>query len=220
MLFVTLANVVYLAIVKYVPQLQWKPYSLKQLVKFHNIILILWSLYISIGISFTVRKNNYKIWGNECTCISNDIDHYTRMFYYSKIYEFIDTFIMIAKRNFHQVSFLHVYHHSTISMIWWYISEYYPCGDSYIPVLLNSIIHIIMYINYGFNTTKNKMIKKTVTSLQMFQFVLMITHSLRFFYLNSPLGNLCKVQGIYVSTLLYLFRQFFVKTYYLETKTH
>eukprot|EP00041_Stephanoeca_diplocostata_P004507 m.46348 g.46348 ORF g.46348 m.46348 type:complete len:114 (+) comp15158_c0_seq4:566-907(+) len=33
--------------------------------------------------------------------------------YVSKAYEFMDTFIMIAKKNFRQITFLHVYHHAT-----------------------------------------------------------------------------------------------------------
>ena len=213
MFLITAANMIYLGVVTFLPSLSWKPISLKPWIQVHNVILILWSTYITAGMILTTRKNNYLFWGNPCICKPDDIAHYTRMFYYSKLYEFIDTFIMIAKRNFHQVSFLHVYHHSTISFLWWFISSYYPCGDSYIPVLLNSIIHIIMYINYGFNTSKNKSIKQIVTSLQISQFVLMILHSLRFALDSSSLGQLCRLQGVYVSTLLYLFAQFYRKTY-------
>jgi elongation of very long chain fatty acids protein 4 len=48
------------------------------------------------------------------------------VFYFSKVPEFMDTFLMALKRNFHQITFLHVYHHSSIFLIWWLIISYAP----------------------------------------------------------------------------------------------
>lgn len=39
-------------------------------------------------------------------------------------------FIMIFKNNYHQVSFLHVYHHLSIFPIWWIVTTMAPGGDS------------------------------------------------------------------------------------------
>lgn len=39
------------------------------------------------------------------------------VFFLSKLYEFVDTFIMLAKGNTSQVSLLHVYHHVSISFV-------------------------------------------------------------------------------------------------------
>lgn len=205
-------NLVYLAIINILPLFTWRKISLKTFTKIHNIILITWSIYILQGICKLTYHNNYMIWGNDTTCKMNDIKHYTKMFYYSKIYEFIDSFIMIAKRNFHQLSFLHIYHHSSVSLLWWYLSTYYPCGDVYIPIVLNSIVHIIMYTNYTLNTSKNKTIKQFVTRIQLFQFILMIIHSLRFVF-HPTLGHLCMIQGTYIASMLYLFTQFYKTTY-------
>ena len=36
---------------------------------------------------------------------------------------------MILKRNYRQVSFLHVYHHSTIFTIWWLVTYTAPGGE-------------------------------------------------------------------------------------------
>lgn len=37
--------------------------------------------------------------------------------------------IMIMKRNTRQITFLHVYHHSSISLIWWAIAHHAPGGE-------------------------------------------------------------------------------------------
>lgn len=39
-----------------------------------------------------------------------------------------------------QVSVLHVYHHATISFIWWMITYTAPGGDAYFSAALNSFV--------------------------------------------------------------------------------
>lgn len=41
------------------------------------------------------------------------------VFYTSKILDFFDTIIMVARGTWRQFSFLHVYHHTSIFMIYW-----------------------------------------------------------------------------------------------------
>src|SRR5947209_12697367 len=63
---------------------------------------------------------------------------YIWLFYVSKTFEFMDTFIMVLKKNNHQISFLHVYHHFSIFMIWWFVTFTVPNGESYFSAALNS----------------------------------------------------------------------------------
>jgi len=51
------------------------------------------------------------------------------LFYFSKIMEFVDTMIMVLKKNNRQISFLHVYHHSSIFTIWWLVTFIAPNGE-------------------------------------------------------------------------------------------
>jgi hypothetical protein len=37
--------------------------------------------------------------------------------------------IMVLKRNTRQITFLHVYHHSSIALIWWIIAYHAPGGE-------------------------------------------------------------------------------------------
>lgn len=51
------------------------------------------------------------------------------LFYFSKIMEFVDTMIMVVKKNNRQISFLHVYHHCSIFTIWWLVTFVAPNGE-------------------------------------------------------------------------------------------
>ena len=48
---------------------------------------------------------------------------------------FLRQFIMLAKGNYKQVSFLHTYHHVSISLIWWIIAYTAPGGDGEPPCI-------------------------------------------------------------------------------------
>lgn len=93
-------------------------------------------------------KNGYSVWGNAYNPKETAMAHYIWVFYVSKIYEFLDTFIMLLKNNLKQVSFLHVYHHATISFMWWMIAHRAPGGDAYFSAALNSWVHVCMYTYY------------------------------------------------------------------------
>lgn len=49
-------------------------------------------------------------------------------YYFSKLIEFMDTFFFILRKNNHQITFLHVYHHATMLNIWWFVMNWVPCG--------------------------------------------------------------------------------------------
>lgn len=49
-------------------------------------------------------------------------------YYFSKLIEFMDTFFFILRKNNHQITFLHIYHHATMLNIWWFVMNWIPCG--------------------------------------------------------------------------------------------
>lgn len=49
-------------------------------------------------------------------------------YYFSKLIEFMDTFFFILRKNNHQVTFLHIYHHISMFNIWWFVMNWIPCG--------------------------------------------------------------------------------------------
>lgn len=40
----------------------------------------------------------------------------------------MDTFFFILRKNNHQITVLHVYHHATMLNIWWFVMNWVPCG--------------------------------------------------------------------------------------------
>lgn len=136
------------------------------------------------------------------------------LFYFSKPVEFIDTFIMVLKKNFHQVSFLHVYHHVATFWIWWGVI-YYACGgDTYVSAGMNCFIHVLMYGYYFLASLKVPCPwKKYLTQAQMFQFFLNLCHALYIIFVPTPYPKLwAYVLLFYMITLLFLFGNFYIKS--------
>lgn len=51
-------------------------------------------------------------------------------YYFSKLIEFMDTIFFVLRKNNHQISFLHIYHHASMLNIWWFVVNWIPCGHS------------------------------------------------------------------------------------------
>lgn len=51
-------------------------------------------------------------------------------YYFSKVLEFTDTFFFILRKKDNQLTFLHVYHHSTMFSFWWIGVKWVPSGSS------------------------------------------------------------------------------------------
>lgn len=99
-------------------------------------------------------------------------------YYFSKLIEFMDTFFFILRKNNHQITVLHVYHHASMLNIWWFVMNWVPCGHSYFGATLNSFIHVLMYSYYGLSSVPSMRPylwwKKYITQGQLLQFVLTI----------------------------------------------
>jgi len=138
------------------------------------------------------------------------------LFYISKIFDFLDTVFIILSKKWKQLSFLHVYHHTTIFLIYWLNLRVGYDGDIYLTILLNGFIHCIMYMYYFVAMhTKDIWWKKYLTGMQLTQFLLMNAQAI---YL---LATGCKTFPnrvtasylVYIQSLFWLFMQFFVSNY-------
>jgi len=146
------------------------------------------------------------------------------VFTYSKIYEFLDTYLILLKGQ--PTIFLQKYHHIGALICWW-LNCYYLAPDIYMPTLLNSFIHTIMYSYYlaailGYKWTT---VKPFITVAQLSQFFIgsyiAISTSLLPAFQTKSFNELL-VDGpfvvgslmiVYTTGLVYLFLQFFLKEY-------
>ncbi|XP_028412916.1 elongation of very long chain fatty acids protein 4-like [Dendronephthya gigantea] len=96
-------------------------------------------------------------------------------FYVSKYYEMLDTVFFILRKKPNQITFLHVYHHTTILGLWWIGIKWVPGGSSFFSSMVNSFVHVVMYTYYGlsvFPTLRRYLWwKRYLTQLQLIQFV-------------------------------------------------
>jgi len=150
------------------------------------------------------------------------------VFTYSKIWEFLDTYLILAKGQ--PTIFLQKYHHVGALVCWW-LCCHYDAKFISMSVLYNSIIHTIMYSYYlasllGYKWTS---IKIYITSLQLFQFIggawscweyyykpqLASNPSLEFLLTDGAFVSVT-VFHVYLTGLVILFLQFFIKEYFMK----
>ncbi|MCO5586364.1 hypothetical protein L7F22_040304 [Adiantum nelumboides] len=157
-----------------------EPFLLQAFVILHNLFCLGLSLYMCLNISFRAFQLNYALWGNAYDLRETLMAFYIYIFYMSKYAEFLDTIIMLCKRNTRQVTVLHVYHHVSIAFIWWMIAHHAPGGDAYFSAAINSAVHVFMYLYYLLSALLRNNEKarrkylfwgKYLTQLQMLQFL-------------------------------------------------
>ena len=64
--------------------------------------------------------------------------------------QFLQQVFFILRKKNNQVTFLHVYHHSTMLVICWYVAKYVPGGESKYCSYLNNFLH-----HYHFHISSN-----------------------------------------------------------------
>ncbi|KAL7518809.1 hypothetical protein ACHAWX_003613 [Stephanocyclus meneghinianus] len=174
--------------------------------------------------------------------------------YCDKYLEFFDTYFMVLRGKMDQslfsadqelvtlmtdefrstvlvfkVSFLHIYHHTTIAWAWWIALRFSPGGDIYFGALLNSIIHVLMYSYYALALLKvNCPWKRYLTQAQLLQFTSVVVYTIytayQHFYFTShdatetqpSLGTYyfcCGVQVFEMVSLFVLFSIFYKRSY-------
>ncbi|KAJ9083545.1 Fatty acyl-CoA elongase/Polyunsaturated fatty acid specific elongation enzyme [Entomophthora muscae] len=140
--------------------------------------------------------------------------------------ELADTLFMIARKK--TFGFLHLYHHSLTALLC-YVQLHGTPPASYVPIVLNLGVHILMYWYYFLATFGGKIWwKKLVTISQIGQFVLdliVVYFCTYTFYafnhfpylpnMGSCAGSVASAHfGIFLLTsYLMLFVDFFIKTY-------
>jgi len=149
------------------------------------------------------------------------------LFTYSKIWEFLDTYLILARGQ--PTIFLQKYHHIGALLSWW-LCCYYNSSQIYKPTLYNACIHTLMYSYYlasllGYKWT---LIKPYITSLQLLQFIACTVDTLRFYiprvYIMSNWTDIL-LDGdmlsmtlfyVYVAGLIVLFTNFFIMEYLVK----
>jgi hypothetical protein len=188
---------------------------LKNVTAVHNAGLIVYSAYTCSSLLYAIYN------GTQHDPYVMDL---CWLFTYSKIWEFLDTYLILAKGQ--QTIFLQKYHHIG-ALYCWYLCCYYGSTEIWKVTLYNSFVHTIMYSYYlasllGYKFTGAK---PYITSLQLIQFIAGAVE-MYYSYVAPTISEKTVTDLIsdgafmsiglfyvYVGGLIVLFLQFFISSY-------
>ena len=201
-----------------------KPFKLTHFMRFHSLSMCLLSIYMFSKIVYERHKYQYSY---ACQAVDYSQEGYEMakviyVFFFSKLLEFSDTFIIILRKQDRQLSFLHCYHHISVFALWWIGANYVPGGESAKSSALNSFVHIWMYGYYFMKACGIRDIwwKKYLTQLQLTQFVWNMGDAVYGIYMkhsgrhtcNFPEWMIWAMIG-YMVSLVALFLNFYIRAY-------
>jgi hypothetical protein len=180
----------------------------------HNSILIIFSAWTFTSLLQVLYDDGIFFQSNYYFQNPN-FDKIMYYFYLSKYYEFLDTFLLYL--NGKSPLFLQQYHHVG-AVICWHLTYVYKVDAIWIPSIVNSFVHTIMYSYYLGCLLKIKQfrfIKQYLTTLQLCQ--LLSTMILSNYYYNH-IETIRNVRIIWIVDtynigLLVLFGSFYVNNY-------
>lgn len=155
-----------------------------------------------------------------CNSISNDADGHRIakvfvLFYLQKYLEFFDTWFFILRKSYRQVTFLHLFHHSSITVVVGSILPFDYNGDMYLPIMLNSANHMLIYLHYLLATLGiHSFWSSYITSLQLIQFIAIFGQSLLSYRIGPTCGSpdFAKLLMIfYMGSMIALFINFLLQ---------
>lgn len=122
------------------------PYPIKFI---YNVSQIMLCAYMTIEAGLLAYRNNYTLLPcNDYSQKAPPVANVLWLFYVSKVWDFWDTIFIVIGKKWRQLSFLHVYHHTTIFLFYWLNSHVNYDGDIYLTIVLNGFIHTVMYTYY------------------------------------------------------------------------
>jgi elongation of very long chain fatty acids protein 4 len=111
-------------------------------------------------------------------------------FYLQKYFEFLDTWFFVLRKSSRQVTFLHLFHHSSITVVVGSILPFDYNGDMYLPILLNSSNHMLVYLHYLLATLGvRSWWAGVIPGMQLSQFVVIFLQSLLSYRVGPTCGS-------------------------------
>lgn len=222
----------YLLVVKYGPCIMagCAPFSMTPLLVVYNFALVALSAYIFYEMAAVAYLRNFGLF---CQAINYDNTEIgireanaSWWYFFSKVIELLDTVFFILRKKNNQVTFLHVYHHSTMMVICWYVAKYIPGGEKFFNGGFNSLVHVFMYSYYGLaamgpGMQKHLWWKRYLTEFQLLQFVCVNIRAIGSFF-TGPCEYPRWINAFalcYSTSLLCLFLNFYLKSYKKKSST-
>ena len=215
------ACVAYIALILLGPAVVGKllrePLNVKWAMIVYDVFVIGLNLGLFVGFAWLVVTRGYNF---VCNAVDYTDDLAVKLvygYYVSKGVDFTDTVFMLLRKKFDQASFLHVYHHCSMFLIWYIAARYLGGGVSVVGPLCNTFVHVLMYSYYLAIALKVRVpgvLKRSMTRLQIFQLLFVMVYSIVVAQADCPFPSVVLyAQGIFLGTLAVLFVQYYNKVY-------
>ncbi len=193
--FLCLANSLYLVVTMclfFYMKKRSSGFRLRWVLVIYDALNVILGFYIAAStIQYKLRHGGLLL----CNPIVNDPEGYRIarvfvLFYLQKYFEFFDTWFFILRKSSRQVTFLHLFHHSSITVVVGTILPFDYNGDMYLPILLNSTNHMLVYLHYLLATLGvTSWWSSYITSMQLVQFILIFLQSLLSYRVGPTCGS-------------------------------
>lgn len=154
-----------------------KPFKIEPIIVAYNFLMVVFSAYFFIeGGRLTYFSGKYNFL---CQPVDRSMNpDALRLvdlgwwFMILKMVEFSDTVFFVLKKNYRQISNLHVIHHSLVVFGSYIGMKFVPGGHGIFFPLINCLVHVVMYSYYclsamGPSVRKHLWWKKYLTQFQM-----------------------------------------------------
>ncbi len=209
------------------------PYKmiLKLITYLHNFGLIIFSAYICGAVSYRLCELNGSInplyITNKLTLNDPVLLNLSWLFTYSKIWEFLDTWLIMLKGI--DTIFLQKFHHAG-AILCWYLCVQAKASAIIIPTQFNAFVHTIMYAYYLLSMTNNQLttsLKKFKPLITLLQLVQIISCNISgYYYIKKYMSsydvvevNMIGIMVAYGWILVGLFTNFFIRSYVFGSKS-
>ncbi|KAG7299670.1 hypothetical protein JYU34_016662 [Plutella xylostella] len=199
-----------------------QPYKLNTVLLVYNALQVAYSVYLVFIYARYMLKHGIITTrcpkGDDLQQVINEIKPY----FIAKHIDLLDTVFFVLRKKDNQVTFLHLYHHTTMVSWTWLHLMYHPTDNFVVVGLINSFVHVLMYAYYGIaalgpDYAKYIWWKKHLTTVQLIQFI-MVVSNLHFQQKWSP----CPIPGFFHYFCLFLICSFFalfMRFYFQSYKT-
>ncbi|XP_076460330.1 very long chain fatty acid elongase 4-like [Babylonia areolata] len=182
--------------------------NLRPLLIVHNFACCLASVCTLGGFAYCIWQSG-SLYSRQT---SSTLTTFFTLYWLTKVAELLDTVFMVLRHKVRQISFLHIYHHSSMLLLSELGATFYPWPAIAIFLAMNSFVHIVLYLYYGLTALSPDSPptwKKQMTQIQIAQFFVgFVIAAFGYAYYNY-----CIYSILYGITMTWLFSNFYYHAY-------
>ena len=144
--------VVYLTVILALHRLlRWREQPLgipRSVLVMYNLVQVAINAYVAYAIAHAVGGWVFGLGVRDTPAVR----HGVYLHYLCKYLDMLDTVIIVLRKKREQLSFLHLYHHSSIVVVWGWVVHTWPADASAVycyGAWINACVHVVMYFYYG-----------------------------------------------------------------------